>query len=46
MRRTSTAEEGAEFFRGEQVGFRAVGEDAAVFHHDDAGRFRGRMSAR
>jgi len=30
------AEEGAEFFRGEQVALRAVGEDAAVFHHDDA----------
>jgi len=34
------AEEGAEFFGGEQFLLRAVGEDAAVFHHDDAGYLR------
>jgi len=30
------AEEGAEFFWGQQFALRAVGEDATVFHHDDA----------
>lgn len=34
------AEQGAEFFRGEQFPLRAVGEDAAFAHHDHAGNFR------
>ena len=34
------AEEVAEFFRSKQFALRAVGEDAAALHHDDAVDFR------